>query len=167
MLGALRFEDGAADVRIAVRRLRQRPGFAVAITVVAIRIGATTAVFSAIDATTASPIAVPTWRRCQASKSRSGCSVLPKSVNPWILADVAEMRIYSATSARIQQVASISSTPSIRNVSASESSPPPSSKYLVWRVSSAARSKMLKASLVPRGSALLSDALWSRRYGPQ
>lgn len=59
MLGALLFADGAADVRIAVRRLRQRPGFAVAITVVAIRIGATTAVFSAIDATTASPSCRP------------------------------------------------------------------------------------------------------------
>src|SRR6185437_8078472 len=44
-------ENAMADVRFAARRLRARPGFAVAtILVAALGIGATTAVFSAIDA---------------------------------------------------------------------------------------------------------------------
>jgi predicted permease len=45
-------DHAAADLRFAVRRLRNRPGFAMAtIVVAALGIGATTAVFSAIDAT--------------------------------------------------------------------------------------------------------------------
>jgi putative ABC transport system permease protein len=44
-------ENAIADVRFAARRLRNRPGFAIAtIVVAALGIGATTAVFSAIDA---------------------------------------------------------------------------------------------------------------------
>ena len=44
-------ENAIADVRFAARRLRHRPGFAIAtIVVAALGIGATTAVFSAIDA---------------------------------------------------------------------------------------------------------------------
>lgn len=50
-------ENAAVDVRFAGRRLRHRPGFAIAtIVVAALGIGATTAVFSAIDAAFIRPL---------------------------------------------------------------------------------------------------------------
>jgi putative ABC transport system permease protein len=57
MWGLSWFEHAAADVRFAIRRLRHRPGFSVAtITVAALGIGATTAVFSAVDAALLRPL---------------------------------------------------------------------------------------------------------------
>jgi predicted permease len=57
MWGLSWFEHAAADIRFAVRRLRHRPGFSVAtITVAALGIGATTAVFSAVDAALLRPL---------------------------------------------------------------------------------------------------------------
>ena len=57
MWGLSWFEHAAADVRFAVRRLRHRPGFSVAtIAVAALGIGATTAVFSAVDAALLRPL---------------------------------------------------------------------------------------------------------------
>ena len=50
-------EEIGADVRFAVRRLRNRPAFSVsAIAVAALGIGATTAVFSAVDAAMLRPL---------------------------------------------------------------------------------------------------------------
>jgi predicted permease len=50
-------EHAAADFRFAIRRLRSRPGFSLsAITVAALGIGATTAVFSAVDAAMLRPL---------------------------------------------------------------------------------------------------------------
>ncbi|HVX39195.1 MAG TPA: ABC transporter permease [Gemmatimonadaceae bacterium] len=55
--GAGWIEQATADVRFAVRRLRRRPGFSVAaITVAALGIGASTAVFSAVDAALIRPL---------------------------------------------------------------------------------------------------------------
>ncbi|MEP6834414.1 MAG: ABC transporter permease [Gemmatimonas sp.] len=55
--GFVRLQELAADIRFAVRRLTQRPGFAVAVvTVMAIGIGATTAIFSAVDAVLLRPL---------------------------------------------------------------------------------------------------------------
>lgn len=57
MWGLNLLEHAAADLRFAVRRLRRRPGFAIAtIAVAALGIGATTAVFSAIDAALIRPL---------------------------------------------------------------------------------------------------------------
>ncbi|MEP6494563.1 MAG: ABC transporter permease [bacterium] len=57
MWGLRWLEHAAADVRFAVRRLRHRPGFTVAtIAVAALGIGATTAVFSAVDAALFRPL---------------------------------------------------------------------------------------------------------------
>lgn len=50
-------ENAAEDLRFAVRRLRNRPGFAIStIAVAALGIGATTAVFSAVDAALIRPL---------------------------------------------------------------------------------------------------------------
>lgn len=57
MWGLNWFAHAAADVRFAVRRLRHRPGFSFAtIAVAALGIGATTAVFSAVDAALLRPL---------------------------------------------------------------------------------------------------------------
>ncbi|HEY7395568.1 MAG TPA: ABC transporter permease, partial [Gemmatimonadaceae bacterium] len=57
MWGLSLLEQAVADLRFAVRRLRRRPGFSLAaITVAALGIGATTAVFSAIDAALLRPL---------------------------------------------------------------------------------------------------------------
>jgi putative ABC transport system permease protein len=57
MWGFLSFEQLAADLRFAVRRLRRRSGFTVAtIAVAALGIGATTAVFTAVDAALLRPL---------------------------------------------------------------------------------------------------------------
>ena len=57
MWGLSWFEHASADVRFAIRRLRHRPGFSVAtIAVAALGIGATTAVFSAVDAALLRPL---------------------------------------------------------------------------------------------------------------
>jgi len=57
MWGFLSFEQLAADIRFAVRRLRRRPGFSLAtIAVGALGIGATTAVFTAVDAAMLRPL---------------------------------------------------------------------------------------------------------------
>ncbi len=51
------FDDAAADLRFAARRLRRRPGFAMStVLVAALGIGATTAVFSAVDAAFIRPL---------------------------------------------------------------------------------------------------------------
>jgi predicted permease len=60
MWGLSNLEHAAADLRFALRRLRRRPGFSVAtILVAALGIGATTAVFSAIDAALIRPLPFP------------------------------------------------------------------------------------------------------------
>ncbi|HEY4305106.1 MAG TPA: ABC transporter permease [Gemmatimonadaceae bacterium] len=60
MWGLTQLEHVAADLRFAVRRLRRRPGFSFAtIAVAALGIGATTAVFSAIDAALIRPLPFP------------------------------------------------------------------------------------------------------------
>jgi len=60
MWGFSLFDDLAADLRFAARRLRMRPGFSAAtILVAALGIGATTAVFSAIDAAFLRPLGFP------------------------------------------------------------------------------------------------------------
>lgn len=60
MWGLSLLEHAASDLRFAVRRLRSRPGFGVAaIAVTALGIGATTAVFSAIDAALIRPLPFP------------------------------------------------------------------------------------------------------------
>jgi predicted permease len=57
MWGLTLLEHAAADFRFAIRRLRTRPGFSIAtILVAALGIGATTAVFSAIDAAMLRPL---------------------------------------------------------------------------------------------------------------
>jgi putative ABC transport system permease protein len=57
MWGLSLLEQAIADLRFAARRLRRRPGFSLAaITVAALGIGATTAVFSAIDAALLRPL---------------------------------------------------------------------------------------------------------------
>lgn len=57
MWGMTLIEQAIADLHFAVRRLRRRPGFAIAtIAVAALGIGATTAVFSAIDAALLRPL---------------------------------------------------------------------------------------------------------------
>lgn len=57
-LGSL--DDVGQDVRYAVRRLRQRPGFTVAVVgVLALGMGATTAMFSAVDAAMFRPLPFP------------------------------------------------------------------------------------------------------------
>jgi predicted permease len=57
MWGTQWFENAADDVGFAVRRLRSRPGFAIStIVVAALGIGATTAVFSAVDAAILRPL---------------------------------------------------------------------------------------------------------------
>ena len=57
MWGLTLVEHAMADLRFAARRLRRRPGFTVAaVTVAALGIGATTAVFSAIDAAMLRPL---------------------------------------------------------------------------------------------------------------
>src|SRR6185436_8193347 len=51
------FEHAAMDLRFAIRRLRHRPGFSLsALTVIALGIGATTAVFTAVDAAMLRPL---------------------------------------------------------------------------------------------------------------
>jgi predicted permease len=60
MWGFARLDQIAQDLRFAARRLRQRPAFSVpVIAVVAIGIGATTAVFSAVDAAMVRPLPFP------------------------------------------------------------------------------------------------------------
>lgn len=60
MWGLESFDSMARDVRYAVRRLRQRPGFSLAVvTVLALGIGATTAMFSAVDAAMLRPLPFP------------------------------------------------------------------------------------------------------------
>lgn len=57
MWGFLSLEQLGADLKFAVRRLRNRPGFSAAtIAVAALGIGATTAVFSAVDAAILRPL---------------------------------------------------------------------------------------------------------------
>lgn len=57
MWGFGRLEDFTNDLRFALRRLKQRPGFACAVVgVMAIGIGATTAMFSAVDAALLRPL---------------------------------------------------------------------------------------------------------------
>jgi putative ABC transport system permease protein len=57
MWGMQWIENAAADLRFAARRLRSRPGFAIStILVAALGIGATTAVFSAVDAAILRPL---------------------------------------------------------------------------------------------------------------
>jgi predicted permease len=57
MWGMQWIDNAAADLRFAVRRLRSRPGFALStILVAALGIGATTAVFSAVDAALLRPL---------------------------------------------------------------------------------------------------------------
>ncbi|HET9424285.1 MAG TPA: ABC transporter permease [Gemmatimonadaceae bacterium] len=57
MWGLQWMENAAADLRFAVRRLRSRPAFAIStILVTALGIGATTAVFSAVDAAILRPL---------------------------------------------------------------------------------------------------------------
>ena len=57
MWGMQWMENAAADLRFAARRLRSRPGFALStILVAALGIGATTAVFSAVDAAILRPL---------------------------------------------------------------------------------------------------------------
>jgi len=57
MWGLNLLEQAGADLRFAVRRLRTRPGFSLAtIAVTALGIGATTAVFSAVDAALFRPL---------------------------------------------------------------------------------------------------------------
>jgi putative ABC transport system permease protein len=60
MWGLTLLEQAGADLRFAVRRLRLRPGFSMAtILVAALGIGATTAVFSAVDAALIRPLPFP------------------------------------------------------------------------------------------------------------
>ncbi|MGH7678469.1 MAG: ADOP family duplicated permease [Gemmatimonadaceae bacterium] len=62
--GFARLDQLLQDLRFAARRLRQRPAFSVpVIAIVAIGIGATTAVFSAVDAAMVRPLPFPEARR--------------------------------------------------------------------------------------------------------
>jgi putative ABC transport system permease protein len=70
--GGLGVDALARDLRLAVRSLRQRPGFtAVAVMVFAVGIGANTTVFSIVDAVLLRPLALPNSENLVQIESRS------------------------------------------------------------------------------------------------
>ena len=92
-------DDALADIRFAVRRLRARPGFVLAtILVAALGIGATTAVFSAIDAALIRPLpfarpdALVTLRLIDIPLETAGAPSLSTETQHYLyLTDVAKM----------------------------------------------------------------------------
>ncbi|MDB4892426.1 MAG: permease [Gemmatimonadetes bacterium] len=97
-------EHAMNDLRLAVRRLRQRPGFAVSVIgVMALGIGATTAMFSAVDAAMLRPLpfAHPSelvWLRDIAVPSDEGGGAQPGAFHMLDVHDVERMsELFSAS----------------------------------------------------------------------
>ena len=172
MWGLNLLDEVTADVRFALRRLRRRPGFSLAtIAVAALGIGATTAVFSAIDAAMfrplpfAEPSALVTLTNVNIPFDPGAGQRFPQSRHILDITDVAEMRdVFSSSGAFAAGGLNLIDPANPQRVRVGVVTP----GFFPTLGARPQRGRTFDAAEGrPNGphAVILSDALWRRRFG--
>lgn len=168
--GLSMLDQAMSDVRFAIRRLRKRPGLSVAaIVVTALGIGATTAVFSAVDAALFRPLPFADASALYTIAARTpldpGGGVPQRKSRPFDIRDAAAMRdVFSHVAAYAAGGLNLRTTDNPQRLNVGVVS---QDFFATLGAHPQVGRTFDDAESAPKGPkvALLSDALWSSRFG--